>query len=70
MPNDILFVERTVYDWQFYDELSVCAVYANKPQDAAHMMERLLNSPRTPQDQIQRLEANLRFAQSRAQPKE
>ena len=70
MPNDILFVERMVYDWQFYDELSICAVYANKPQDAAHMMERLLNSPLTPQDQIQRLEANLRFAQSRAQPKE
>lgn len=66
MPNDVLFVDQSVYDWRFIDELSICAVYANKHREAAQMMEHLLNSPLTPTEEKPRLEANLHFAQSLA----
>lgn len=63
-PNDILFLDKPIYDWCFRDELSICAVYANQPQEAAKMMETLLRSPLTPDGQKPRLEANLTFAKS------
>ncbi|WML91937.1 glycosyltransferase [Thiothrix lacustris] len=64
LPNDILFVEKSIYEWRFTDELSICAAYTNKHKEAAKMMKRLLNSPKTPAEEKSRLEANLRFAQS------
>lgn len=64
MPDDILFLDIAVYEWKFLDELSICAVYANKPQEAAHIMQSLLDSTQTPEEQKPRLESNLRFAHS------
>lgn len=64
LPDDVLFLNQAVYDWEFMDELSLCAVYANHPQEAAQMMTTLLHSARTPENQKQRLEANLGFAKS------
>lgn len=62
MPQDILFLDKTVYDWKFRDELSICAVYTGQPQEAVSMMESLLASKLTPDDQKPRLEANRRYA--------
>ncbi len=64
MPNDVLFLDTAVYDWQFRDELSICAVYAGQAQEAAELMETLLASRLTPSDQKPRLEANRRYATS------
>lgn len=65
IPNDVLFVDNSVYNWRFQDELSICAVYAGKAAEAAKMMAELLASPSLPAEQKSRLENNLSFAQSR-----
>jgi glycosyltransferase involved in cell wall biosynthesis len=62
MTDDVLFVEKSVYSWQFLDELSVCAVYAHKKSEAADIMRQLLASLLTPPNQYPRLRANLDFA--------
>jgi glycosyltransferase involved in cell wall biosynthesis len=62
--EDVLFVDRNVHEWQFFDELSICAVYANKKAEAAQMMEMLLKLPSVPNTEHPRLEANLTFARS------
>lgn len=64
-PNDVLFLNNSVYEWRFMDELSICAVYAGKAQEAVEMMSTLLQSAQLPADQKNRLESNLGFAQSR-----
>ena len=45
MSEDILFVEKGVYQWQFLDELSICAIYAHKKAAAAELIHQLLESP-------------------------
>lgn len=64
MTQDILFVETSIYQWQFIDELSICAVYAHKKAEAAELMQQLLKSPFTPAYEHPRLQANLSFARS------
>lgn len=64
IPDDILFLDKPVYDWKFRDEISICAVYAGEPQEAARIMESLLVSRLTPNEEKPRLEANRRYAAS------
>ena len=64
MSEDILFVEKGVYQWQFVDELSICAIYAHKKAAAAELIHQLLESPLTPAYERPRLQANLSFARS------
>ncbi|MEB4590359.1 glycosyltransferase [Candidatus Thiothrix sp. Deng01] len=64
LPDDVLFLNPSVYDWRFQDELSICAVYADHPQEAAQMIEILINLPKTPTGEKQRLASNLSFAKS------
>jgi tetratricopeptide (TPR) repeat protein len=66
MPDDILFVEKAVYDWLLLDEISLCAVYAGQPQLAAQLMKRLLELSTTPSTEQARLGNNLRFALAEA----
>lgn len=63
-PNDTLFIEKPVYEWMFLDELSICAAYTSNAKQSAEMMEKLIQSPLTPSDQIERIKANYLFAQS------
>jgi glycosyltransferase involved in cell wall biosynthesis len=62
--DDVLFVDTSVYDWRFLDELSICAINANKPQEGVRMIEALLHSERVPIDQKDRIIANLNYARS------
>lgn len=62
--DDVLFVDNSVYEWRFLDELSVCTIYANKLQEGALMIESLLRENRVPADQIPRIKANLDFAKN------
>lgn len=64
MSDDVLFVEKGIYQWQFLDELSICAVYAHKKAEAAELIQQLLESPLTPAYEHPRLQANLSFARS------
>lgn len=64
LPDDVLFLDKPVYDWKLRDEFSICAVYAGEPREAASIMESLLASSLTPDDQKPRLEANRRYAVS------
>ena len=66
LPEDILFVEKAVYDWLLLDEISLCAVYAGQPQLAAQLMKRLLELSTTPTTEQARLGNNLRFALAEA----
>lgn len=62
MPDDVLFLEKYVYEWKFLDELSICMAYTPKHREAAKLMEALLKSPATPPIEKPRIEANLGFA--------
>lgn len=63
-PEDILFVDKSVYQWQLLDELSICAAYSHKKTEAATTIRQLLESQDTPAEQHQRLQSNLAFALS------
>lgn len=67
LPDDVLFLSKSVYEWELLDELSICAVYASHPREAANMMETILRSPSLPEEQKPRLKSNLEFASSRLQ---
>lgn len=61
MPKDILFVDQSVYQWRFADELSVAAIYAGYKVQAAAMIKKLLSSKDLPDSERARLESNLSY---------
>ncbi len=41
-PDDILFVDDSIHDWQFYDELAVCAAWAGDKELFRDLCNRIL----------------------------
>lgn len=61
-PNDILFVDDSVYAWKSLDELSVSATYCAKyKQDGKNAMIKLLMEQKFPTSEQERIVANLHF---------
>lgn len=63
-PDDMLFVDSSVYDWRTLDELSVSATYCNafKAAGKAAILQ-LVEEQKFPAHERQRIEDNLRFYQ-------
>jgi glycosyltransferase involved in cell wall biosynthesis len=61
-PDDILFLDHSVYDWRALDELAVAAYYVGQPRVALAIADRLLADARLPLGERARIEENRRFA--------
>ena len=61
-PEDILFLDDSVYDWRSLDELAIASFYTGQYDESAEACHRLLNSALLPQSQHARVIDNLNFA--------
>jgi glycosyltransferase involved in cell wall biosynthesis len=67
-PDDILFVDDSVYDWRALDELAVAAYYTGKLQESASLNRRLLSDGKLPASERARVEENLAFCVRQVEP--
>jgi tetratricopeptide (TPR) repeat protein len=65
LSDDILFVDRSWYDWRCLDEFAVAAYWAGKYQESLQACERLLASAVLPDAQRERVNENLNYARSK-----
>ena len=56
-----LFVERTVYDYRFLYELSICGYYTNDLERGKIACTMLLSNPNVPQELLESTKKNLTF---------
>ncbi|WP_330297402.1 tetratricopeptide repeat-containing glycosyltransferase [Streptomyces sp. NBC_00503] len=61
-PQDILFVEFSWHEWRALDELAIAAYWVGEYQESLECCERLLSEGKLPDDQRERVSANLDFA--------
>lgn len=60
-PEDILFLDESVYSWRVLDEFSICAFYVNDRALGRRMIERLLSEGHLPEEHRARVEKNREF---------
>ena len=61
-PDDILFVDKTVYDWRAWDELAVAASFIPSQRETGRAaMRQLLEHKRYPAEEANRIQDNQRF---------
>ncbi len=63
-PDDLLFVEESVYAWHALDELAIAAYWLGKRDEAREINQRLLAEGKLPAAERGRVEKNLAFALS------
>jgi glycosyltransferase involved in cell wall biosynthesis len=61
-PNDLLFVDESVYAWRALDELAIATYWLGKFEESAALSRRLLDGGKLPEEQKKRVQANLDFA--------
>jgi hypothetical protein len=64
-PNDILFVDNSVYKWRCDDELAVASYWTGHYAESAELCRELLESGDLPKSERQRVSENLRFAEAK-----
>lgn len=62
LTDDILFLDRTVYDWRALDELCVSAFYVGRHEECRAAGQHLLASGRLPEGERARVSENIGFA--------
>lgn len=62
LPDDVLFVDKSVYDWRFLDEFSVCAIQTRHGKEILASLAHIISCSETPNDQKDRLKRNLEIA--------
>jgi len=65
-PDDLLFIDETVYAWRARDEFAVASYWCGDRATSARLCRELLADAHLPQSERTRIEANLRFAESAA----
>ena len=65
-PDDVLFVDATVYEWRARDEWSIAAYWCGDKALSARLCRELLADPRLPPEQRERVRANLAFSDGSA----
>ena len=65
LPEDILFLDQSVYEWRALDELAVAAYWLGKYRESFEANERLLYEGKLPEDQIERIAENREFAKAK-----
>ena len=61
-PDDVLFVDHSVYAWRARDELSIAAWYCGDRRLSETLCRALLDDPALPAAQRERVERNLAFS--------
>lgn len=61
-PDDLLFVEDSVYAWHALDELAIAAYWLGKREEARELNQRLLSEGKLPEGERARVEKNLAFS--------
>lgn len=61
-PDDLLFVEDSVYSWHALDELAIAAYWLGKRDEACALNQRLLSEGKLPESERARVEKNLAFS--------
>jgi tetratricopeptide (TPR) repeat protein len=64
-PNDRLFVEAIAYSFGALDELSIAAYWTNRFSECKDICLKLLESGAIPPEHVDRVKANLQFAQQK-----
>ena len=59
--KDLLFIDRNLHLWKFYDELAVLAFMSGDKEMAVKLLEKVHSDKYFPQDQKLRLDKNLKF---------
>jgi hypothetical protein len=62
-PEDILFVDDSVYEWRAIDELAVATYYTGKFEESAALNRRLLSEGKLPASERPRIQENLAFCE-------
>ncbi|MCC6213834.1 MAG: glycosyltransferase family 2 protein [Polyangiaceae bacterium] len=62
-PDDLLFLDASVYEWRALDELSVASYWTGRLEDARSLQEQLLGGGRLPAGERRRVEENLAFTE-------
>lgn len=57
--NDMLFIDRNVHLWSFWDELALCAYHADRPEISLKIYKRIEKD--IPHSQMKRYNANLKW---------
>ena len=65
IPDDILFVEKWIYDFGVMLELSICSYWIGKYEECAQTCHRMLANPNLPENIRNCVERNLAFANSK-----
>jgi glycosyltransferase involved in cell wall biosynthesis len=60
-PDDILFMDDTVYDWRALDEYCVSSYWVGDPKDGLDAADRLLEEGKLPASERARIEENRTF---------
>lgn len=63
-PDDILFVEKEIYQWRIYDELAVAAYWTGHYRESREASEKILRLPLNLPD-AERIRKNLDFARQK-----
>ena len=61
-PDDLLFMDQTVYDWRARDELAVSSYWCGERALSAKLCRELLADKRLPGGERERVQKNLEFA--------
>jgi len=61
-PDDVLFLDQTVYDWRARDEWAVSAYWCGDRELSARLCRELLDDARLPPAERERVRKNLDFA--------
>ena len=60
-PNDLLFLESTIYDWRALDELSISSYYVGDYEGSLAAYDQLLNSKKVPAHELPRMLEGRKF---------
>ena len=63
--EDKLFVGKDVYDFKRWDELSICAYWVGNYQESKEVSNFLLEQNKVPEEHLQRVKENLKFAEEK-----
>ena len=65
--QDILFIDKSIYDYKFIDELAVCSYWVGEYEERLLLNRQLLENPYLPGIFKERIENNKKFAESKMQ---
>lgn len=64
-PKDIMFIEKSVYEWRLLDELSIAAYWIGRYEESLELCDGLLVNPNLPELEVDRVKKNREFAVGR-----